>query len=283
MKRKMLDLFNKLSKTEKNVMDGNTEILSPSCSDIPVKVRIDGIILTFKALPKNFNGWGVFKVRNQKEVELIREASLTERQRYLELYPRFSAVVYKQDRQPYAVIVRSQYRNTIIDGKIRILLAENINQFDSVNVRWDGHNFWYDSHSTVGSLINSEQLRNNITNKTKLENLKITAITPAQLEAYKLAFEDVKTTTQERLENALKRSGGKLVSYTDRGNSYTVKYIVENNEYTSTVDENLRVEVAGICLSGGDKNFDLQSLVHVIREGEERNRIVVGNYANYGY
>ena len=78
-------------------------------------------------------------------------------------------MIYQQDKMPYAIISQSKYKNMILDGKIRILLPENISIFDSVVVRWDGQNFWYDEHYAGANLINNEKLKNCLNDKTKPE------------------------------------------------------------------------------------------------------------------
>ena len=64
-----------------------------------------------------------------------------------------------------------------------------------------------------------------------------------------------------------------MQSYLERPDGYTVEYTVDGHAHRSVVDRELRVVAAGICLSGGDRNFDLTSLVDVIREGHGGRRI----------
>lgn len=277
-------LFDKLSQSETNLFSGATEFLSPAYGNKPIKIRLDGVIMSFTILPKGYAGWGIFKAKNLTTAQFVRPASLMEREAYLNLYPKFDAIIYEQGKQPRAVI-KSKNKNTVVDGEVNICLGENLNQFDWISARWDGNNFWYDSHSVSMNvnLSNMDYLRESLSNKVKPENLSTKGISPAELRSYELAFETVKDKTKDRLENALRRSGGKLVRYVDRNSTYTVTYKVRSangteSEYTSTVNSDLRVEVAGVCLSGGDKNFDLQSLVHVLREGERRDLIVPNGY-----
>ena len=63
-------------------------------------------------------------------------------------------------------------------------------------------------------------------------------------------------------------SGAELREYQSAGDVYRVGYEVDGQRHVSTVvsKKDLSVQVAGICLSGEDENFDLQSLVGVIRE-----------------
>jgi hypothetical protein len=66
-----------------------------------------------------------------------------------------------------------------------------------------------------------------------------------------------------------------LIEYLERGDSYRVTYRVDGQRFTSSVNkEDLSVQIAGICLSGEDREFDLASLVGVLREGEQGHGLV---------
>jgi hypothetical protein len=77
-----------------------------------------------------------------------------------------------------------------------------------------------------------------------------------------------------RLAEALAHGGAELASYIEQEDAYSVAYTVDGQRHRSTVrKDNLTVLSAGICLEGGDRNFDLQSLVGVLREGRQGRRI----------
>ncbi len=93
---------------------------------------------------------------------------------------------------------------------------------------------------------------------------------------------------EDRIKDALKRAGAKYKSYIERKDTYTIEYTVDGQQHRSVVKKDtLAIESAGICLAGTDRNFDLQSLVGVIRQGQRGHRIVrVGDNRladGYGY
>lgn len=71
---------------------------------------------------------------------------------------------------------------------------------------------------------------------------------------------------EHRLRDALHMGGGELRDFRDRGEFWQVEWTTCNGErHTSAICKNdLTVISSGICLSGFDRNFDLQSLVGVI-------------------
>lgn len=71
---------------------------------------------------------------------------------------------------------------------------------------------------------------------------------------------------ERRLRDALRMGGGELSDFRDRGDFWQVEWTTRNGEHhTSAISKNdLTVISSGICLSGLDRDFDLQSLVGVI-------------------
>jgi hypothetical protein len=76
---------------------------------------------------------------------------------------------------------------------------------------------------------------------------------------------------EQRLRDALQMGGGDLREFRDRGDFWQVEWTTRNGEYhTSAISKNdLTVISSGICLSGYDRNFDLQSLVGVIEARDD--------------
>ena len=73
---------------------------------------------------------------------------------------------------------------------------------------------------------------------------------------------------EQRLRDALHMGGGELRDFRDRGDFWLVEWTTRNGErHTSAISKNdLTVISSGICLSGYDRNFDLQSVVGVIEQ-----------------
>lgn len=75
---------------------------------------------------------------------------------------------------------------------------------------------------------------------------------------------------EAQLRDALQMGGGELQDFRDRGEFWQVEWTTGDGErHTSAIAKgDLTVISSGICLSGYDRNFDLQSLVGVIEARE---------------
>lgn len=76
---------------------------------------------------------------------------------------------------------------------------------------------------------------------------------------------------ERRLRDALRMGGGELREFRDRGDFWQIEWTTRNGEHhiSAIAKGDLTVISAGICLSGYDRNFDLQSLVGVVEARDQ--------------
>jgi hypothetical protein len=285
-------LIDELAAAEDKFLAG--EFLAPAMPGGQVVVRVAGILCRLAIEPRDFQGFGIFRPQSHSVARLARVATLAERKRYLELFPAVSLVLCSQtDRRWQAVQAHRGDHRFRIDGIVPLDLAEQGALFEVVRARFDGGRFWYDGSDTKRSPATALWLRQRLGEMTDPDALDRPGLTPEERTAYTVALlakmdeleaaeRDRQSSTEQRLRQALAHGGATLVDYAERGDGFRVSYQVGGAQYTSSVSkEDLTVQVAGICLSGEDRKFDLASLVGVLREGADEGVVRVGN-ANRG-
>jgi hypothetical protein len=253
-----------------------SEFLAPVVRGGRVQVRIAGVINALRVRPGDFEGWGVFRPTSHSEAMLVRPASLAERARYLELFPLVRMILAGQrDDQWLAMPAHRGDARFRIDGLIPVRLVDEGRQFEVVEARFDGSQFWYAGPDSHWDPAPAKYLREQLDRLTPPEQIHRPGLTAEERAAYALSYwprfeateEGRRTREERRLRGALAHAGAELVEYVERPDVYSVTYLVDGRRHVSAVSkDDLSVQVAGICLSGEDRAFDLQSLVGVIRE-----------------
>lgn len=273
------ELFKKLASAEEKFF--SSHFLSPVLRDKPVRVRIAGIVMNLKVTkPRNFEGWGIFAPSSMKEgkyeARKIRTPSLIEKQNYFALFPCVRLILCRKESEKWFGIPAHK-DSKIKVGLTQINLPEEVQIFETVKTRFDGANFWFEGQDNRSNPRIAPYLRESLTNLLEPDKLELSGLTQEQKDGYEIAYgpaleadiEAKKDKQEERIKSALQRAGAVYRSYIERGDTYTVEYSVDGQPYRSVVNkQNLDVQSAGICLSGGDAAFDLQSLVSVVREGQ---------------
>jgi hypothetical protein len=209
----------------------------------------------------------------------VRPAKLTERQRYLELFPLVRLILVDQrEEQWFALPAHRADTRFRIEGVIPVRLVEEAQRFEVIEARFDGVQFWYAGPDARWDPALASYLRQELERLTPPEQLHRSGLTAEERTAYVLnywpryeASEEAQRSREEsRLRRALEYAGAELKDYVERRDVYTVTFEVDGQRHVSAVaKKDLSVQVAGICLSGEDEKFDLQSLVGVIREAQD--------------
>jgi hypothetical protein len=162
-----------------------------------------------------------------------------------------------------------------IEGMVAVQLTEEAQLFEIVACRFDGSQFWYESADPRHDPATAAWLRQSLQEMAEPERLERPGLTAEERLAYALGYfprlEARRQTERDRIEDrlraALAHAGAELREYMEHPDGYRITYTVAGRRHVSSVDKrDLTVQAAGICLSGQDRAFDLQSLVGVLRE-----------------
>lgn len=284
------NLINRLAAEEQQFL--RQQFLAPAVRGGRVSVRIGGVACRIRIEPRDFKGWGVFEPLSYTEAILVREATLAERREYLRLFPAVRLIVCRRAGPCWFGSAASFGDARVrLDGLAPICLAQEVQLFDGIVARYDGARFWFDEQDMRCDVAAAAFLRSALNEMAPPERLARPSLTAEQRAAYDLNYwqmrqpaEDGALKSQARrrqrspptdtdpvrqhLRENLSHAGANLIDYLERSDVFRVTYEVGGQRYTSSVNkDDLTVQLAGICLSGEDRKFDLSSLVGVLREG----------------
>lgn len=230
-----------------------TRFVAPCVRGGAVRTRVAGLVATFAPDPADFEGWGVFEAVDRTTARLVEEADLPIVDRYLALLKTRMRFVLGHE---VSGRTWSAYPANESDARQRgvgarpvlvRLVAEDVAGFDVVAARSDA--------------------------------LRSPGLTPEMRIAYSMSTEQLRefrarmeqARGEARLRGALRLGGGQLVDFRSQDLCWVVEWTTSLGERQTSVvmKDDLTVVSSGICLSGQDRDFDLESLVGVVEQGWE--------------
>ena len=277
------DLLNKLEAEERDFL--NSEVLAPVLPGQAVTVRIAGIVCQMRVDDQRFEGWAVLRPLSTKAARILRPARLAEVSAYLALFPKVGLIaIAREGRRWHALPAHRGDSRFHTERPVPVMLAEeSVQPFDTLAARFDGRLFWYEKRDPRRNPALAAYLRQSLNEQHAPMALHKSGLSAEERAAYAYAWSLLEEARRGRVEvqlaDALAHAGGRLESFIERDEAYTITYQVDGARHVSTVRKNdLTVLTAGICLSGQDQRFDLTSLVGVMREARHGGRVVrVGN------
>jgi len=268
---KVNDLFHKVEEAEKEFR--NSEFIAPVAKHSKVEVRILGLVYEFIPLDPNFEGWAILKPTSSTRAKVIGSPSLLQISKYLGRLSKARMILCEKRRDIWIGMNKQLHGN-----QCPVLLADGVQLFDEIVARGDGRNLWLEEKDSSADPTFADYLRETLVNLAPLDKLQKSGLNPFHREAYQwqllLKEKRIGEVTMDKIQQAVRHAGGFFKSYIERHDSYTVIFAIEGGEYRATIEKSgLGVISAGICLSGEDKKFDLQSLVSVVKEGQKRDLI----------
>jgi hypothetical protein len=256
-----------------------TQFLAPCVKGGRVRTQVAGMSYTFTPKPSKFEGWGIFQAVDEKTATVVEEADLPQIVEYLQHFSQIRLRLAHQLRGQtwlaYPVNeVDMRQRLKIVKPLAVHLVTEGVT-FEQIIVRWNGHSSWFEEIDRRTDPVIVETLQSAVKQLIPAEELQFKGMTPEILTVYELATRRIEGFTQpqqdeKRLRKALQMGGATLTQFHDRSDYWTVDWTTADGvRHSSAIAKtDLTVVSSGICLSGRDRDFDLQSLVGVMEKQE---------------
>ena len=256
-----------------------TLFLAPCVKGGRVRTRVAGMIYTFTPKPSKFEGWGIFQPMDKKTAQVVEEADLPQIAEYLQHFPqirlRLAHQLQGQTWLGYPINEADiRQRMQVVKPLAVHLVSEGI-IFDQIIARWNGQSCWFEEVDRRADPAIVETLQSAVKHLIPVEELQFKGMTPEIRTVYELATGRIQGFNQpqqdeKRLRKALQMGGGELKQFHDRGDYWTVDWTTSDGvRHSSAIAKSdLTVISSGICLSGYDRDFDLQSLVGVIEQSD---------------
>ncbi|MDF2387225.1 hypothetical protein JMG10_37575 [Nostoc ellipsosporum NOK] len=270
-------LINQIASAEAQLY--TTQFLAPCVKGGRVRTRVAGMVYTFTPKPNKFEGWGIFQPVDKKTATVVEEADLPQIAEYLQNFPqirlRLAHRLQRQTWLAYPVNEADMRQRLRVVKPIAVHLVTEGVAFEQIITRWNGQSCWFEEIDRRTDPTIPESLQSALKQLIPAEELQFKGITPEIRTVYKLATKQIEGFTQpqqdeKRLRKALQMGGGELRQFHDRGDYWTVDWTTSDGvRHSSAIAKtDLTVISSGICLSGRDRDFDLQSLVGVMEQQE---------------
>ncbi|MBW4695852.1 MAG: hypothetical protein KME27_29395 [Lyngbya sp. HA4199-MV5] len=271
-------LLNQIANAEAQLL--STQFLAPCVKGGRVRTRVAGMVYTFTPKPRQIEGWGIFQPTDEQTATLIEGADLPQiaasKRQFSTIRLRLAYQLQNQSWLAYPVNEADmQQRFKTVKPLAVHLVTEGV-AFEQILTRWNGSSCWFEEIDRRADPAIAETLQSALNQLVPVEELQFKGITPEMRSLYELVTQRTEGFAQpqrdeKRLHQALRLGGGELHQFQDRGDYWTVDWTTsDGTRHTSAIaKDDLTVVSSGICLSGRDRDFDLQSLVGVMEHQEE--------------
>ncbi len=256
----------------------STPFLAPCVRGGQVRTRISGLIRSYQPDPESFEGWGIFLPQDPKTARVIEEATAPQIEAYLKLLTPLRVILVSQLRgSTWLAYPAHQETARQVLPRVQPLPAhwvESGDRFEQIRVAWDGQTCWFQEIDRQVNPQLAEAMRESLQQLIQVAGLRLKELTPEHRVAYELATQGIEgfvarsqaQQDRERLRQALALGGGMLQHHQDQGDYWLVTWHTADGQHhhSAIQKSDLTVIGAGICLSGRDRDFDLQSLVGVV-------------------